>query len=439
MGETAADICITGAGAAGLATALAIAKRGRSVTVLAQRSSSQNNALRARNTRTPQDLRARDTRTPQDLRARDTRTTAILGDGIAFLEAIGVWRELKAISEPLRAIRIVDDRGGWLTAPEVLFQAHELDLAQFGFNVPNDPLRDALMARADAHSAITVVDTAGVASVLVAADDVTLKTVENTAFTARLLVAADGRMSMARTAAGMTARTWNYDQVAVAASFEHASPHDGISTELHRRSGPMTTVPMPRTATGYRSSLVWVETPAQAAGLMALDDTAFAAAISAQLRGLLGTIGAVGQRGAFPITGLMATAVAKGRVALVGEAAHVVPPIGAQGLNLGFRDAAALADAVADTSGGDPGSAAVMDAYRRARAADMVTREIGIDLLNRSLLLDFLPVQALRGLGMHALANSRTLRRAAMQAGLRAPGPVPVLMQPLAKSGRGAG
>ena len=129
----------------------------------------------------------------------------------------------------------------------------------------------------------------------------------------------------------------------------------------------------------------------------------------------------------------MATTVAKGRVALVGEAAHVVPPIGAQGLNLGLRDAAALADAVAD-GGGDPGAPKVIEAYVRARAADLVSREIGIDLLNRSLLLDFLPVQALRGLGLHALANSRTLRRAAMQMGLKAPGPVPPLMRPLANA-----
>ena len=133
----------------------------------------------------------------------------------------------------------------------------------------------------------------------------------------------------------------------------------------------------------------------------------------------------------------MATVIAKARVVLVGEAAHVVPPIGAQGLNLGFRDAAALADAaadaVADAGGGDPGADGVLDAYARARAADLVSREIGIDLLNRSLLLDFLPVQALRGLGMHALANSRTLRRAAMQLGLSAPGIVPTLMRPLAK------
>ncbi len=425
MVETAVDICVAGAGAAGLAAALAIAQSGACVTVLAQ--------AETRDTRTPQDLRARDTRTPQDLRARDTRTTAILGDGITFLDNIGVWSELRRLSADLRAIRIVDARGGWLTAPEVLFQAHELDRAEFGFNVPNDPLRAALLARAQAHPAVTVVATSDITAILPSDVSVTLKTAENATFVARLLVAADGRRSMARTAAGITARTWTYDQMAIAASFEHAAPHGGVSTELHRRSGPMTTVPLPDTQAGrHRSSLVWVETPARAAELMALDAEAFGAAIAHHVQGLLGPIGEVGPRGAFPLGGLMATAVAKGRVALVGEAAHVVPPIGAQGLNLGFRDAAALAECITEYGERDPGCAAVTGAYVRARAADLVTREIGIDLLNRSLLLDFLPVQGLRGLGMHALANSRTLRRAAMQAGLRAPGRVPVLMQPLA-------
>jgi 2-octaprenyl-6-methoxyphenol hydroxylase len=416
MAQVDVDICITGAGAAGLAAALAVANRARPVTVLAQDTS-------------------RFAGTPSD-----TRTTAILGCGITFLENIGVWGELKPVSAPLTAIRIVDARGGWLSAPEVVFRAEELELQAFGYNVPNEPLRAALMTRARAHSRVTVVDTeapthdAAAVAVAVANERVTLNVAKNMSYSARLLIAADGRSSTARAAAGIATRTWNYRQVAIAASFGHRQAHGGISTELHRRSGPLTTVPLPDDADGPRSSLVWIETPDTAARLMTLDDTAFLAELHGHIGGFLGPLRTLGRRGTFPISGLMATSVAKGRVVLVGEAAHVVPPIGAQGLNLGFRDAAALADCIADADGGDPGSAPVLAAYARARAADLVSREIGIDLLNRSLLLDFLPVQALRGLGMHALSNSRTLRRAAMHLGLEAPGLRPQLMQPLAKA-----
>ena len=401
------DICVIGGGPAGLAAALAIAARGGHVLVLAP-------GLDA----------------PHPSAPRDTRTTAILGDGITFLINLGVWETLQPLSAPLEAIRIIDDRGGWLSAPEVLFQAREMELDAFGFNVPNEPLRAALLARATQMSGITLMATKGVISVVPSQDSVVLKTAEGKVFLARLVVAADGRQSIACAAAGIATRDWTYPQVAIALSFGHARPHLGVSTEMHRRAGPLTTVPLPDDADGPRSSLVWVETPEEAARLIALPDVAFAAALQKQMKGHLGAVRSTGRRGTFPIAGLMAVTSGKGRIVLAGEAAHVLPPIGAQGLNLGFRDAAAIADAVAGVP--DPGAPAVIDSYARARAADLVSREIGIDLLNRALLLNVLPVQALRGLGLHALANSRRLRRAAMQMGLAAPGAVPSLMRPLA-------
>ena len=432
MRMQAHDICISGGGPAGLAVALALAAKGRAVTVLAQ-------GLPCVVPEVASASGGPHLATHSPPLARDTRTTAILGDGITLLQNLGVWDRLAAVCAPLTAIRIIDARGDWLTAPEVLFQAQELQraafgYAPFGYNVPNEPLRAALLAVAAAHPAITLVPTRGVSAMLPGAGHVVIETSENTAFEARLLIAADGRGSIAPKAAGITMRSWSYGQVAIATSFGHGRPHGGASNELHRRTGPLTTVPLPDTPEGPRSSLVWVETPDAAARLMALDDTDFLVALRGALGGLLGPLHSVDRRGSFPIRGSMATSVAKNRIVLAGEAAHVVPPIGAQGLNLGFRDAAAIADAVADTHGGDPGAAAVMAAYARARAADLVSREIGIDLLNRSLLLDFLPVQAVRGLGLHALANSSTLRRAAMRIGLRGPGEVPSLMRALAKA-----
>lgn len=406
------DICVCGAGPAGLAAALAVAAKGLAVTVLGQ-------ALPGAATTAAEP---------------DTRTTAILGDGVTLLENISVWGALAGVSAPIAAIRVIDDRGGLLTAPEVLFQAGELDLPAFGYNVPNSALRAALLAAAERHPRITLVATEGVVQIVAGADDVILKTTENTSFATRLLIAADGRSSLAPRAAGIAMRTWTYDQFAIAASFGHSAAHDGISTELHRRPGPLTTVPLPDGADGARSGLVWVETPDEARRLMALDDEAFGGVLQRRLKGLLGDLRGVGRRATFPLGGAMATSVASHRIVLAGEAGHVLPPIGAQGLNLGLRDAAAIADAVAGCADGDPGGPDVMGTYARARASDLVSREIGIDLLNRSLLVDFLPVQAMRGLGLHALANSRTLRRAAMRAGLRGPGEVPTLMRRLAKT-----
>ncbi len=421
--QAAIEIAVIGAGPAGLAAVLAIASRGWPVTVLAQ------------------GISALDTTAGSGLvsDARDTRTTAVLGDGIAFLDNIGVWQRLRPVSAAVTGIRIVDDRGGLLSAPEVLFDARELDRPDFGFNVPNDPLRTVLLSRAQSDPHVKLVATEGVTRVEPSADGVTLETREGQRFVARLVVAADGRQSVARQAAGISTRDWSYPQVAIASSFGHALPHRGISTELHRRAGPLTTVPLPDAADGPRSSLVWIETPDEVARLMALDDSDFLTCLEAQVGDFCGKLRFVGRRATFPIRGMMAQAFAHRRVVVAGEAAHVVPPIGAQGLNLGFRDAAAIADALGTPGSSDPGATCVLDAYARARRSDLISREIGIDLLNRSLLMDFLPVQALRGMTLHALANSRTLRRAAMQMGLGPPGPVATLMRPLANHARTGG
>ena len=410
------DICIVGGGPAGLAAALAIAAKGRDVTLLAA----------------DLDERPRDIHSHRQAGARDTRTTAILGDSMTLLANLGVWPALAPCSASLAAIRIVDDRGGWLKAPEVLFPASELQLPALGANVPNDALVDAMLARAERHPRITLVPTRGVTAVTASSETVTLATPEGKHFSARLVVAADGRKSMARAAAGITTRTWSYDQVAVATSFGHGRPHQGVSTELHARPGPLTTVPLPDDATGPCSSLVWIETPARAQHLMTLPDANFATELERRLHDLLGRVSWIGRRATFPIRGMMAVGAARNRIALVGEAAHVVPPIGAQGLNLGFRDAAALADAICEHGADDPGDPAVIDSYVRSRAADLVSREVGIDLLNRSLLSNFPAVQAVRGLGLHALANSAALRKAVMRMGMSAPGEAPSLMRPLA-------
>ena len=360
--------------------------------------------------------------------AADRRTTALLPGSIEFLKNLGVWEKCHAQGAPLEGVRIVDDRGGLLRAPEVLFSAREVGLASFGANIPNAALNAALYAKASTAQRFRWVPTSAVVAVEPGDDRVAVSLAEGHSFKCMLAVAADGRDSLVRRSAGIAARTWSYGQTAIATTFRHARAHASIATELHRRAGPLTTVPLP----GDTSSLVWVEEPSVAAHLAALDKAAFLAELAARLQGLLGALSDVGPVAAYPLSGLNASCMGQNRVALVGETAHVLPPIGAQGLNLALRDAAALAECVAaaQARGDDIGGRATLKAYHAARAADVLSRTFSVDLLNRSLLDDFLPVQALRGLGLHLLANIAPVRRMLMRGGLEAPGRLPRLMRP---------
>ena len=366
--------------------------------------------------------------------AADTRTAALFNGSIALLRNLGVWAGLEDMSAPLRAIRIVDDTGRLLRAPEVLFEAHEIGQEVFGWNVPNAALAAALWEGVRRAERITVVETARVEEVEIRADGATARTAEGGTIGARLIAAADGRKSLCRAAAGIDTNAWDYDQVAIAAQFEHGRPHGDVSTEFHRTSGPLTTVPLP----GLASGLVWVERPAIARRLADLDEDGFRVALETRLQGLLGHVGKIGPRRLFPLTGLTAEAFAASRVALVGEAGHVIPPIGAQGLNLGLRDAAALADCVAEAmaQAEDIGGAEVMRRYHDLRKSDVESRIMAVDALNRTLLSTLLPVSLLRGFGMHLIRAFGPLKRALIRQGLEPTGPRPRLMEP---GGRAAG
>lgn len=395
------NVVVLGAGPAGLAAVLSLAASGVKVTLVAP---------------------------PEATRVEDQRTTALLGASINLLENLDIWQQLQPLSAPLLGIRIVDDRGGLLRAPELLFHARELGLPSFGANIPNAPLVAALAQRLDASPLIRRLEAAAT-RVVCQPDGVNLQLSDGTHIRSRLVVAADGRNSLARKASGVVPRTWTYPQTALATSFMHARAHQGVSTELHRTQGPLTTVPLG----DGTSSLVWVIGADEAQELKLLDGASFSARLEHELQGLLGKIVAHGPRAAFPLSGLSAQSMGSARVALVGEAGHVVPPIGAQGLNLGFRDAATLAEVVGEAvaSGTDPGRPDVLADYSDRRRRDVLTRQVSVDMLNRSLLSDFLPLQAMRGIGLHLLANVRPLRELAMRSGM-GPGSaaLPRLMQP---------
>jgi 2-octaprenyl-6-methoxyphenol hydroxylase len=242
-----------------------------------------------------------------------------------------------------------------------------------------------------------------------------------------LVVAADGRNSKLRQIAGISSQTWSYPQSAITVILAHDREHRETSTEFHTRHGPFTLVPLPR----RRSSLVWVTGKDDAERLSTLDDAALALAIERQAQSHLGAMRIDAPRGLVPMSGLSVNRYWSRNLALVGEAAHVFPPIGAQGLNLGFRDVASLRDAVVD--GGDeghsPGSDETLARYQRGRDLDVRLRTAAVDGLNRTLLTGMIPTDFLRGAGLLALSNIGPLRRIVMREGVLPRIGVPRLMQ----------
>lgn len=353
----------------------------------------------------------------------DNRTTALLASSVAALETLRVWAACRDHAAPLAALRIVDATHRLWRAPEALFEATEIGLDAFAWNIENRHLIAALEARASAMPNLRQIreDAAAVEN---RTDGVIVHTAGGTAIAAKLAVGADGRNSLCRTAAGIEVQSEAYPQIALTYNVSHTRPHRDISTEFHTEHGPFTTVPLP----GDRSSIVCVVSPADADDLQSLSGERLDRELERRSHSILGKIKAEPGYGAFPLVRETARRFAAGRIALIGEAAHRFPPIGAQGLNLGLRDAAAIAE-IAATRPDDPGSPEVMDRYDRERRPDVVSRTIAVDLLNRTLLSSLLPMQGLRGIGLHLLNTVGPLRRAIMREGVTPRAGQPRLMR----------
>ncbi len=227
------------------------------------------------------------------------------------------------------------------------------------------------------------------------------------------MVAADGANSVVRGDAGFGLRRWAYDQSAFVTTLSHERPHGDTSTEFHTPGGPFTLVPLP----GDRSSLVWVGRPDEVARWAGMDPGPLAREIEHRAHKILGRMSVDGPRGTFPLEGLVARQFGRGNIVLVGEAGHRFPPIGAQGLNLGVRDVATL-HGLLEGARQTGTLAGLGDVYDTRRRLDVNVRSVGVDLLNRSLLSDFMPVAGLRALGVAAVRNVGPLRRAMMRVGL---------------------
>ncbi|BBE71202.1 UbiH/UbiF family hydroxylase [Oharaeibacter diazotrophicus] len=385
MGTIDVEIAVVGGGPAGLTAALALSAAGAEVALVAPPAP-----------------------------PADHRTTALFAGSVEVLRAVGGWDRVADRAAPLKTMRLVDGTRRLVRAPEIAFHASELGLDAFGWNVANAALTEGLAAAVAADGRIRRVeatmdrlDLAGPRPELVTADDRTV--------TARLVVGADGRGSKVREAAGIAVKTWSYPQTALVLNLDHTAPHFDTSTEFHTETGPFTLVPL----AARRSALVCIEKPAVAEALNALSDDALAADLERRAHSMLGRFTVASPRQLWPMAGLSAEALARGPVVLVAETCHAFPPIGAQGLNLGIRDIAALAEIVrrARTGGGLPAET-IGERYAAARRSDVWTRTTGVDLLNRSLLTDFLPVQVGRAVLLQLARDVGPLRKLMMREGL---------------------
>jgi 2-octaprenyl-6-methoxyphenol hydroxylase len=388
------DVAVVGGGPAGLVTALALAAAGADTLLIAAKAEP------------------------------DHRTTALLASSVAGLEMLGVWQACLEQAAPLRKLRIVDDTQRLFRAPETFFDAAEIELDAFGYNIENRHLVAALEARIEDLKLPRVA--APALAVTLDSKHVTIKHAGGEV-QARLVIGADGARSLCRAEAGISTRRRTYPQAALTLNLGHSRPHDDTSTEFHTESGPFTLVPLP----GQRSSLVCVLDHARAAALSEMNDALLSAEIEHRAHSHLGKVSVEPGRGLFPLAVETAATFASKRIVLVGEAAHVVPPIGAQGLNLGLRDAATIAEIVADArrDGRDVGSPEVLLRYERQRRADVTARAIAVDLLNRSLLTEFVPVHGARGLSLYLLDRIGPLRRAMMREGVAPAASQPRLMR----------
>ena len=340
----------------------------------------------------------------------DGRTSAIAFGSKLVFDGVGLWPRIAHEAEPIREIRVADDN-----APLFLHYDHrELGSDEpLGFIVENRVLRRALFELAKGLPSLDILAPRTLGP-MTADDSGAVATLANsTRIHARLVAAADGKDSPLRQAAGIRAVEWRYKQTGIVTTVAHERPHAGIAIEHFLPAGPFAILPM----TGNRSSIVWTENAALAPHLMQLPEAEFAAELRARFGDFLGAIEPVGPRWAYPLSLMQAERYTDRRLALVGEAAHVIHPIAGQGLNVGIRDVAALAEAIVDARrlGLDIGDDSVLERYQRWRRLDAVLLAGVTDGLNRLFSNTIAPVKLARDIGLAAVNRLPPLKRLLMR------------------------
>ncbi len=396
MAHDATDILICGGGVAGLTAASAFGAAGFRVTCIDPAPPVTSDA---------------------DAGA-DLRSTAFLQPSVRVLEAAGLWDRLAPFATPLQVMRIVD-AGGAAPVARVTrdFDAAEISDQPFGWNLPNWLLRREMVARLAGMPGVDFRPGTGFAGMVTRDAGAIVALTDGSRLRARMVVAADGRGSPVREALGIAARTIRYGQKALAFAVTHPIPHGNVSTEIHRSGGPFTLVPLPDRDGLPSSAVVWMERGPEAERLAALPVAEFEADMTARSCGLFGPLTLATRRQLWPMISQIAARLHGPRSALIAEAAHVVPPIGAQGLNMSLADLRVLLE-LASAAPDRIGERAMLTAYHRRRWPELQARVAGIDLLNRASMLAPRPLRDLRAGALSALSSLAPLRKTLMRAGL---------------------
>ena len=401
-----ADILIVGGGLNGPALALALAQGGLSSVVI--------------------DARPAPARTE---RGFDGRAYSLAVASRRLLSAIGIWPEVAALAQPILAVKASDGRAGMGASPLFLhFDAAEIEEGPMGHMVEDRHLYAAFRRAMAASPRVTLLSgETVVAQSLGAQASVTLAS--GRVLTGRLIAGCDGRGSGTAVRAGIGRTGWAYGQTALVTAVEHALPHHGIAHQFFMPEGPLAILPLP----GHRSSIVWSESDANAAVIQALPDAGYLDALRPRFGDFLGEVRLAGERFTYPLSLSLADRYAMARLVLVGDAAHGVHPIAGQGLNLGLRDVAALAEVLtlAARRGEDLGAEDVALRYQRWRRFDTTTLALGMDLVNRLFSNDNPVLRAVRDLGMGAVTRSPALRRGFIRTAAGLTGDLPRLLQGL--------
>ena len=394
MDRTSTDILISGGGVAGLTAAAAFGAAGFKVTIVDP---------------TPPV-------TDQHTAGADLRTTAFLQPAQKFLETAGLWDRLAPHAAPLQIMRIVDAAA----KPHIIrdFNAADISDRPFGWNLPNWLLRREMVARLAELPNVDFRTGTGFQAMLPRSSASIVTLTDGTQLNAKLIIGADGRHSPVRNAAGINVKTKRYGQKAVTFAVTHDQPHNNVSTEVHQSGGPFTLVPLPDHDGKPCSAVVWMEHGPEALRLSKLDTPTFETTAFERSGGIYGQLTLVSKRMVWPIISQVADAIIGPRTALVAEAAHVMPPIGAQGLNMSLRDLDSLLELAKKTD--DLGGHKMLDSYARARHPDIKLRISGIDLLNRASIGGGPLAQDLRARGIQLLYGLTPIRHKLMEMGLGA-------------------
>lgn len=360
--------------------------------------------------------------TERDAQGSDLRTTAFLQPSQAFLDRIGLWPRLAEHATPLQIMRIVDAGGPEAEARIAHdFNAADISDKPFGWNLSNWLLRREILAQLDTLNTVDFRPGTGTKDLLARESEGLVTLTDGSRLRAKLVIGADGRDSPVRKAAGIGVRTTRYGQKALAFAVTHAIPHENVSTEIHRSGGPFTLVPLPDWEGRPSSAVVWMERGPETMRLAQLDTDRFEAEMTERSAHLFGPLKLVSRRTVWPIISQISDRLSGARTALIAEAAHVMPPIGAQGLNMSLADLRCLLD-LAEGQPDDPGARPLLERYHRARHGEIVARIAGIDALNRASMVSAQPLRDARMQALNAFYSVAPVRRVLMQAGLGARG-----------------